>query len=197
MNIANKLTVLRVILTPIFLVLFLVDFPFHYIASLAVFGIAAYTDLLDGKLARKRDLITNLGKFLDPIADKMLTTAAFLGFLSIGRMNVWALMIVLIREFMVTSVRLMAAEGGKVVAANGWGKAKTVAQYVAIIYMLTALEFSTWNAGILSSVGWPETVFTLPVDLGAIPIWIATILTAISGIVYFWDNRAFFLDGDR
>ena len=197
MNIANKLTVLRVILTPIFLALFLIEFPFHYIASLAVFSVAAYTDLLDGKLARQRNLITNLGKFLDPIADKMLTTAAFLGFLAIGRMNVWALMIVLVREFMVTSVRLMAAEGGKVVAANGWGKTKTVAQYVAIIYMLTALEFSTWNTGLLQSVGWSATVFTLPVDLGAVPIWVATILTAISGIVYFWDNRSFFLEGDR
>ncbi|MBR3289768.1 MAG: CDP-diacylglycerol--glycerol-3-phosphate 3-phosphatidyltransferase [Clostridia bacterium] len=197
MNIANKLTVLRVILTPIFLLLFLIEFPFHYIASLAVFGLAAYTDLLDGKLARERNLITNLGKFLDPIADKMLTTAAFLGFLAIGRMNVWALMIVLIREFMVTSVRLMAAEGGKVVAANGWGKAKTVAQYVAIIYVLTALEWSTWGSGLLSQLGWADLVFTLPVDLGAVPIWVATILTAISGIVYFWDNRSFFLEGDR
>ena len=197
MNIANKLTVLRVILTPIFLALFLIEFPFHYIASLAVFSVAAYTDLLDGKLARQRNLITNLGKFLDPIADKMLTTAAFLGFLAIGRMNVWALMIVLVREFMVTSVRLMAAEGGKVVAANGWGKTKTVAQYVAIIYMLTALEWSTWRTGVLSGVTWPEQAFTLPADLGAVLIWAATILTAVSGVVYFWDNRSFFLEGDR
>ena len=197
MNIANKLTILRVILAPVFLALFLIEFPFHYLASLAVFGVAAYTDLLDGKLARERNLITNLGKFLDPIADKMLTTAAFLGFLAIGRMNVWALMIVLVREFMVTSVRLMAAEGGKVVAANRWGKAKTVAQYVAIIYMLVVLEWATWQNGLLAPLNWPELVFTLPLDLGAIPIWVATILTAVSGVVYFWDNRSFFLEGER
>lgn len=97
--------------------------------------------MFDGKIARKRGLITNLGKFLDPLADKMLTTAAFLGFMAIGRLDVWALMLILTREFMVTSVRLLAAKDGTVIAAGFSGKAKTVAQFVSILYMLAALNF--------------------------------------------------------
>ncbi|MBQ6830040.1 MAG: CDP-diacylglycerol--glycerol-3-phosphate 3-phosphatidyltransferase [Clostridia bacterium] len=194
MNLPNKLTVVRIVLAPLFLALALWEFPFHYAVSLVVFIAAALTDMLDGKIARSRNLITNLGKFLDPLADKMLTTAAFLLFLAIDKMNVWALMLILTREFMVTSVRLLAAKGGKVIAASLWGKAKTVAQFIAIIFMLTALEFSTWQTSVLAGVSLPDAVFSVPLVIGEVLIWISTVLSLIAGAEYVWLNREYFLD---
>ncbi len=194
MNLPNKLTVVRIVLAPLFLALALWEFPFHYAVSLVVFIAAALTDMLDGKIARARGLITNLGKFLDPLADKMLTTAAFLLFLAIDKMNVWALMLILTREFMVTSVRLLAAKGGKVIAASMWGKAKTVAQFIAIIFMLTALEFSTWQTSVLAGVSLPDAVFSVPLVIGEVLIWISTVLSLIAGAEYVWLNREYFLD---
>ena len=94
MNLPNRLTVVRIVLAPLFLLLMMVEFPFHHLAAMAVFGAAALTDLFDGRIARSRGLITNLGKFLDPLADKMLTTAAFLGFLATGHIDVWAIMLI-------------------------------------------------------------------------------------------------------
>ena len=194
MNLPNKLTVVRIILAPLFMLLAVVEFPFHYAVALVVFIVAALTDMLDGKIARARGLITNFGKFLDPLADKMLTTAAFLVFLVIGQMDVWALMIVLTREFMVTSVRLIAAKDGKVIAASLWGKTKTVAQFIAIIYMLTALEFSTWQNGLLAAFNLPEALFTVPLIVGQVFIWISVVLTTIAGIEYVWLNREYFVN---
>ena len=194
MNLPNKLTVVRIVLAPLFLALALWEFPFHYAVSLVVFIAAALTDMLDGKIARSSNLITNLGKFLDPLADKMLTTAAFLLFLAIDKMNVWALMLILTREFMVTSVRLLAAKGGKVIAASLWGKAKTVAQFIAIIFMLTALEFSTWQTSVLAGVSLPDAVFSVPLVIGEVLIWISTVLSLIAGAEYVWLNREYFLD---
>ncbi len=193
MNLPNKLTVLRIVLAPLFLLLAMVEFPFHYAVSLVVFIAAALTDMFDGKIARARGLITNFGKFLDPLADKMLTTAAFLLFLERGCMDVWALMLVLTREFMVTSVRLIAAKDGKVIAASMWGKTKTVAQFIAIIYTLTALEFSTWQTGLLSAFALPAAVFSVPVIVGEVLIWISVVLTVIAGAEYVWLNREYFI----
>ena len=188
MNLPNKLTVLRIILAPLFLVLALWEFPFHYAAALIVFIAAALTDMFDGKIARARGLITNFGKFLDPLADKMLTTAAFLLFMVKGQMNVWALFLVLTREFMVTSVRLIAAKDGKVIAASYWGKLKTVAQFIAIIYTLTAMEFATWQ-GLFSL---PAAVFAVPLVVGQVFIWVSVVLTLIAGVEYVWQNREYF-----
>lgn len=192
MNLPNKLTVLRIVLAPLFLLFAVWEFPFHYAVSLVIFIAAALTDMFDGKIARARGLITNLGKFLDPLADKMLTTAAFLLFMVTGQMDIWALMIVLTREFMVTSVRLLAAKDGTVIAASIWGKMKTVAQFIAIIYTLTALEFSTWQTGILSALDWPNAVFSVPLIVGQVFLWISVVLTAVSGAEYVWANRHFF-----
>lgn len=193
MNTPNRLTLARMILSPLFLLLFLWEFPFHTLLSGVVFGAAALTDLFDGRLARKYGQITSLGKFLDPIADKMLTTAAFLAFVACDQMNVWALFLILTREFVVTSVRLVAAEGGKVVAANIWGKIKTVMQFIAILYLLVALEFASWQDTVLQSAALPEAVFTVPLVVGQVLLWIAAVMTAVSGVTYFWDNRRFFL----
>ena len=191
MNLPNKLTVVRIILAPLFLLLMMVEFPFHYLISGLVFGAAALTDMFDGKIARSRGLITNLGKFLDPLADKMLTTAAFLGFMAIGKLDVWALMLILTREFMVTSVRLLAAKDGTVIAAGFAGNAKTVAQFVSILYMLAALEVSSWQHSILSSLALPDAFFTALLAIGYGLIWVSVTLTVISGIQYVWTYRKY------
>lgn len=194
MNTPNKLTVCRIILAPLFLLLLLWNFPFHNLAAALVFGAAAFTDMLDGKIARSRGLVTNFGKFLDPLADKMLTTSAFLGFLALGRLDVWAVMLILTREFMVTSVRLIAAKDGVVVAASFAGKAKTVAQFVSILFMLAALEFASWQDTLLADAGLSRTVFDLPLLTARVLIWVSVVLTMISGFQYVWNLRHYFTD---
>lgn len=195
MNTPNKLTVLRIILSPLFLAVMMIDFPFHYLISGLIFGAAALTDMLDGRIARSQGLITNFGKFLDPLADKMLTTAAFLGFLASGHIDIWAVMLILTREFMVTSVRLIAAKDGVVVAASIAGKTKTVAQYASVLFMIAALEFSTWQASLLSGASIPSEVFSVPLIAGQVFIWISVVLTVYSGIEYVWELRHYFTDG--
>lgn len=194
MNLPNKLTVLRIILTPIFMLALVWNFPFHYGVSLIIFIAASITDLLDGKIARKRGLVTDFGKFLDPLADKMLTTAAFLGFiaLDIGYGAVWIAFIVLFREFAVSSIRLIAStSGGKVIAANIWGKLKTVFQMIAIIFALTAKQFFeiltlfSINAEILATV---ELILSITTS---VLLWISAVLCIISGVIYIIDNKDF------
>ncbi len=192
MNLPNKLTIVRIVLAPLFLLLTLVEFPFHHLIAGLVFGAAALTDLFDGRIARSQGLITNLGKFLDPLADKMLTTAAFLSFLATGHLDVWAVMIVLTREFMVTSVRLLAAKDGVVIAANIWGKLKTVMQFVGILVELAALEFASWQNTLLASYRLPDIVFEIPLTVGYVLLWIAVVLTATSGVQYVWNYRHYF-----
>lgn len=194
MNLPNKLTVLRILLVPIFLVLLTVPFDHNLIIALVVFIIASLTDMIDGKLARKHNLITNLGKFLDPLADKMLTTAAFLGFMVCGiggaTSMMWVNFIVLTREFLVTSVRLMAASSGKVVAANIYGKIKTVSQMVAIIAAIF-FEYLIWLDGYVGLdllVGIPTTAMRV---VYGVAIWFSAVMAVVSGVVYAWQNREF------
>ena len=186
MNVPNKLTIIRIILTPIFLALLLLDFDFHYLAALVVFSIASYTDYLDGKIARKEGIVTNFGKFLDPLADKMLTTSALLGFmaLGIGAGTVWITFIVLFREFLVSSLRLVAvSSGGKVIAANIWGKLKTVSQMVAIIFAMAAKQFGEFfNFPVVNNI----------LDIATtVLLWISAVLCVISGAIYLIDNKDF------
>lgn len=152
MNTPNKLTIGRIIATPVFMATMLINFKYHYTVSLVIFVLASFTDMLDGKIARKYNLITDFGKFLDPLADKMLTTAAYLGFIYMYRGNIRCCIIVsavtfivLFREFMVSSIRLVTvSSGGKVIAANIWGKAKTMSQMVGIsaaLFYYTLKEF--------------------------------------------------------
>ncbi len=187
MNLPNKLTVARIVMVPLYMLLLVLDFPFHYAASLVVFAAAALTDYFDGQIARSRNLVSNLGKFLDPIADKMLTTAAFLVFLALGYTDVWAVMLILTREFMVTSVRLMAAKDGTVVAASFAGKLKTVVQYVAILMMMASLEWQDICVRWFSSI--PSAAYSVPILLSQIAVWVSVILTCIAGVQYFWQFR--------
>ena len=182
MNTPNKLTILRIILVPFFVaVLLLPQIPHHYIIAAIIFGAASYTDHLDGKIARKNNLITDFGKFADPLADKIMVTAALACFVQVG----------LTREFMVTSMRLVAAGKGKVVAANNWGKAKTVSQIVAVLLILIMqyiLELNAMGCISLENIGLISSIFYVASD---ILMWIVVALTLISGIIYMWDNREF------
>lgn len=186
MNLPNRLTLARIAAVPVFLILLLWQFPFHYFAALVIFVAASLTDLFDGRIARSRGLITDFGKFLDPIADKMLTTAAFLGFISlgIGFGTVWITVIVLIREFSVSSIRMIAAASGKVVAADKWGKIKTVMQMVGIIMALTFEGFISLFPSLLA-VG---TILRIAYN---IVLWLSAALTVLSGINYLIKNKTF------
>lgn len=189
MNTPNKLTLVRMIATPIFMAEMLINFPYHYLVSLILFALASLTDMLDGKLARKNNLVTDFGKFLDPLADKMLTTAAYLGFMflysSAGGNYGWQMtaivFIILFREFMVSSLRLVTAKSGLVVAANIWGKLKTVSQMLGII---TALAFYT----LISDFGFTQIQGICDIIIMVL-FWISAILCLISGIIYLYECK--------
>jgi CDP-diacylglycerol--glycerol-3-phosphate 3-phosphatidyltransferase len=173
MNIANQLTILRVLMIPFFMYFQLQGTAVGMNIALVLFVLAAFTDFLDGYLARKYHLITNFGKFMDPLADKLLVTAALLGFLEIGELSAWVVMIILSREFIVSIFRAVAASAGIVIAADIWGKIKTNVQMFAIIVMLMN--------------NYPFEQFGIPMD--QILIYAATILTVISGVNYIVKNK--------
>ena len=175
MNTANKLTLLRVVLVPVFMAFLLMNGTAWQLAALAVFVIASLTDMLDGQIARRCNQITTFGKFADPLADKMLTTAAFLVFMQKGIINSWAVMIILAREFMVAGVRLAAVSEGKVIAASFWGKFKTVSQMAAIIIAILVLNI-------------PAVPQSAAVIVTNIFVWISVVLTVISGADYLVKN---------
>lgn len=172
MNTANKVTMIRVLLVPIFMVLFMINKSSCHYAALGVFILASITDAIDGHIARKYNQTTTFGKFVDPLADKVLTTAAFLILMHYDHMSVWAVMIVLTREFMVAGVRLVAAGDGEVVAASMWGKLKTVSQMLAIIAAMLLLQSDRFEAHFISDI----------------LIWISVVFTVISGIDYLIKN---------
>lgn len=186
MNTPNKLTIARIIATPLFMAALMIEFPYHYTVALVLFIAASLTDMIDGKMARKYNLVTDFGKFLDPLADKMLTTAAFLGFIKmgIGWQITWIAFIVLFREFMVSSIRLVVvSSGGKVIAANIWGKCKTVSQMLGIIFAL-------FSYALIADFGINNAVF---VDICNIIIsvlfWISAVLCIISGAIYLIESK--------
>ena len=194
MNIPNKLTVLRILLVPFFVFFLLSTYiPHSYLIAGVVFAIASITDMLDGKIARKYNLITDFGKFADPLADKILVVAAFLCFVQLGVMGAVPVIIVLFREFSVTSIRLVAASNGDVVAANIWGKIKTVSQIIAIGFILLfqyILQLVNYNIIKLT----PENINGLTYGLNItseVLIYISVVLTLISGVIYIKDNFKF------
>ena len=135
MNLPNQLTLLRIILILPFLLVLYLDVPYAEYIALAIFVAASLTDMLDGQIARKRNLITDFGKFADPLADKMLVTAAMLWFVEQGQMRAWALLIVIVREFAVSGLRMVASDQGRVIAAGWSGKVKTASTMVCIVLM--------------------------------------------------------------
>ena len=191
MNLPNKLTVARIIMVPFFVVFLVnVTIPHHFLIAGLIFALASFTDLLDGKIARKRNLVTNFGKFLDPLADKILVISALVCFVHLGLAELWFVLIIIAREFMVTSIRLIAVNTGEVIAANIWGKAKTVSQMVAIVgilimqYLQELINLSvmpSFTVGQFSS----STVFWFA---GNVLVGISTLFTIISGAIYLKQN---------
>lgn len=191
MNLPNKLTVVRVILVPFFVFfLLLPGIPHHYLYALILFSAAAYTDHLDGKLARRNNQITNFGKFLDPLADKILVVSALVCFVDLRIASTWCVILIIAREFMVTSIRLVAVDNGVVIAANNWGKTKTISQVIAIIAILvfqyiqelvTLGKLSAFTIGGISSA----VMFG---QIGFVLILIATFFAVFSGFIYIKQN---------
>lgn len=175
MNLPNVLTVVRIILTPVFLAIFLSDIPHHFFWGLLVFAVGSFTDFLDGKIARKNNIVTVFGQLADPVADKILTTAALLAFMQFDLCNVWIIMIVLLREFTITSFRLVATAQGIVIPANIYGKMKTVSQMVFSILIMILAELDYCSA-----LG---ENFPLSVVANAL-LSITAVLCVISGVIY-------------
>ena len=187
MNLPNKLTMLRILLEPVFMALAGITqygtasytTGAWYLAAGIVFAAASFTDYLDGYLARKWNLVTDFGKFADPLADKLLTTVAFLYMMRDGVCSIWVVAVILAREFAVAGVRMVAAAGSKVIAANMWGKVKTVLQMVTIIYYYFA-----------AALAGPADAMAVGL-ISQVLCWLVAAVTAISGIKYLWDNRRF------
>lgn len=181
MNLANKLTMFRVVLVPFFVLA--MAFSQHLIA-LIVFALASLTDMLDGKIARKRNMITDFGKFLDPLADKVLVAAALICMVELGYTAAWLVWVIMAREFMVSGIRLVAA-GSKeklVIAANIWGKLKTASTMVAICVILVLHTLGDFGVALFT----PEITQLI----SDILMYLCTALTVISGVIYVWDYRS-------
>ena len=178
MNLPNKLTILRVILIPFFVVFMLFDITGaadKWIA-LVIFCVASLTDMLDGKIARKYNLVTNFGKFMDPLADKLLVCTALICLTSMDRLNVVVVLVIIAREFIISGFRLVASDNGIVIAASYWGKFKTVSQMALIIVLIMDLG-GVWNI------------------VGTVLTWVALILTVVSLIDYIAKNKQVLTQG--
>ena len=196
MNLPNKLTLTRIILVPVFMVFVSLtqigteDFnPTWYLVAGIIFAAASFTDFLDGHLARKWNMVTDFGKFADPLADKLLTTVAFMYMMRDGVCSPVVLCIILAREFAVSGLRMVAAgaKDGKVIAANMWGKVKTVLQMLSIIFYFFGMSIAS-----MSATGAEQGVRQIMVvSISMVLCWLVAAVTAISGIKYLWDNRSF------
>lgn len=173
MNLPNKLTILRTVMIPFFILFLYTDWFHGYdkIIAAVIFIAASLTDMLDGKIARKYNLVTNFGKFMDPLADKLLVCSALIALVDLNKIAAWVVIIIIAREFIISGFRLIAAENGIVIAANYWGKFKTVSQMIMIILLLIDL------GGVFDIL---EQIF----------IWLSLALTVISLITYIWQNRS-------
>ena len=179
MNLPNKLTVLRVIMIPFFVVMLMLDGGtnqmYRYIAA-AIFIIASFTDFLDGNIARKYGLVTNFGKFMDPLADKLLVCSALICLIELGQLPAWMVLIIISREFIISGFRLVASDNGVVIAASYWGKWKTVFQMISVILLIVNVEALSMITNIA--------------------LWIALALTVISLVDYIVKNIGILTEGD-
>ena len=195
MNLPNKLTSARVLLTVVFLVVIFTGFRHYETVALVLFCLGGITDHLDGRLARKYNLITNFGILMDPLADKIMICSAFIAFVDLDLMPAWMVVIVVARELAITGLRLLAASKHAVLAAEGFGKHKTVSQIVCIISILLLLSYPDWGqAGqaifgfsFIGSGPWIQWFTELTK-------WIAVLLTIVSGALYLWRNRQFYME---
>ena len=193
MNLPNKLTVSRLILTAIFLLVMFVEFPFHITAALVLFVVASLTDLFDGIIARRRNLVTDFGKLMDPLADKVLICSAFIAFIELEWMPAWMVIVIVARELAITGLRLLAASKNIVLAAERQGKNKTISQITAAIALLVTHSHADWGivgqlfAFEIAGHAWAWWV-------AEISKWVAVVLTALSGFLHLWKNREVYLN---
>ncbi|WP_294406228.1 CDP-diacylglycerol--glycerol-3-phosphate 3-phosphatidyltransferase [uncultured Clostridium sp.] len=190
MNLANKLTLIRIILVPVFLIFIAGKgiIPYSSTIATAIFVLASITDKLDGYIARSRNQITNFGKFMDPLADKLLVTAALISLVELHIVPGWAAVIIIAREFAVSGLRAIAASQGRVIAASWWGKIKTVIQIIAIILLLLKVninDFEYLTKLVDSNDMWKQFFNVVP----SIMLMAAVIITLISGYEYFKHNK--------
>jgi CDP-diacylglycerol---glycerol-3-phosphate 3-phosphatidyltransferase len=195
MNLPNKLTASRFVLTIAFLAVMFTQGPYHESIALVLFCAAGISDYLDGEIARRRKLITNFGILMDPLADKIMVCSAFIAFVGLDWIKAWMTVIVVARELAITGLRLLAASKNVVLAAERYGKHKTISQIVAIIAILVLHSYQQWPP-----VG--EWIFGFRIIFKGPWVawfsegakWVAVILTFISGWLYLWKNRALYLD---
>jgi CDP-diacylglycerol--glycerol-3-phosphate 3-phosphatidyltransferase len=194
MNLPNKLTASRLILTVLFLVVLFSKMPFHETIALVLFCLAGISDYLDGEIARRRQLVTNFGILMDPLADKIMICSAFIAFVGMGWLPAWMAVVVVARELAITGLRLLAASKNVVLAAERFGKDKTISQIVAIIAIFVLASYKQWGAS--GGLVFGCRVFGQPwVELFTeVSIWVAVALTFVSGWLYLWRNRAIYLN---
>jgi len=196
MNLPNKLTVGRFALTVVFLWALFVPVPFHYTLALFFFCLAGVSDFLDGRIARQRGLITNFGVLMDPLADKVMTCSAFIAFVESTHqtaqppvtVEAWMVIIIVARELAITGLRLLAASKHVVLAAERYGKHKTVSQIAAIIALLIVDACKEWPPGLQHLLqGWVP-------GFAEVALWVTVVLTMTSGVLYLWRNRALYMN---
>lgn len=193
MNLPNKLTVSRFALTGLFLAVLFSPLPGKETLALALFSLAGITDALDGRIARSRGLITNFGILMDPLADKILTCSAFIAFVELRRIEAWMVVIIVARELAITGLRLLAASRNVVLAAEGFGKHKTISQIVAIVAILVLISHHQW-AGLGEWIfGWPIAGKPWIEHFAELSQWVAVGLTLLSGGIYLWRNRELYM----
>jgi CDP-diacylglycerol--glycerol-3-phosphate 3-phosphatidyltransferase len=193
MNLPNKLTLSRFALTVVFLAVMFSQFRLRETVALLLFSAASLTDYFDGKIARQRKLITNFGILMDPLADKILVCSAFIAFVGLGWMPAWMVVIIVARELAITGLRLLAASKHLVLAAEGYGKHKTISQIVAILSILVYRSYREWGAAAaavfeFAPLGRPWVDWFVPLSM-----WVAVGLTLLSGGLYLWRNRQLYL----
>jgi len=187
MNLPNRLTVSRLWLTAAFVCCFAVEIPGRFTVALAIFLIATATDYLDGVIARRRALITDFGKLMDPLADKILTASAFISLCAIGKFPAWAVIVIISREFLITGLRSLAASKGVVMPADRLGKHKTAWQMISIICFLLLLSIGEWDSSPWLTLAWELGTYGL--------VSLTVILTVYSGAAYLAKNRALIQTG--
>lgn len=188
MNTPNKLTLSRIVLSPVFMVFFLMDNVYCRALSLLIFAVASLTDLWDGYLARKYGIETNFGKFMDPLADKILTTTAFISFLALGYVKAWMVMAIIFREFSITGLRSLAAYRGLVISPTMTAKLKTVMQMITIVTILLYINLKT----ILPAIGYDGEFFesVLVIQVFDWMMLVTTVVTILTGIDYLIKNSS-------
>ena len=193
MNLPNKLTISRFVLTAAFLVVMTSHIAYRETWALVLFSVASLTDYFDGMIARRDKLVTNFGILMDPLADKILVCTAFISVVGVNWIPAWIVVVIVARELSITGLRLLAASKRLVLAAEGFGKHKTISQIVAIIAVLVLHSYTEWGAVGPAVFGFPIAGKPWIELFEPLAIWTAVALTLISGVLYLWRNRELYL----